>query len=120
MELKDLGRKEPRPTSPGEATQEDRIIYPLFSLTGDKIPEELGNAKLEEMRRCEIIIKKVGDSIDIYAKGQPRRVELEIHKLGYIGKAGKMSKEEYLKASDEEREKNDLENMEEEPEKGEE
>lgn len=118
----DLGQKEEGPVAVESAgkSKKQKIRYPSFSMRGEDIPEELKNAKNGDMCRCEIIIRKIGDNIDTYAEGEPRRVEVEVRKLGYIGKAGKMSKEEYLNASDDEREKNDKENMEEEPEEKEE
>ena len=107
--LIDMGRKEPMEQPVEGKSKEPKITYPSLSIKGDKIPEELKDAKLLTMFRCEIIVKKIGDDIVTYDEGEPRRVELEIHKLGYIGKAGKLSKEEYLSASEEEREKNDKE-----------
>ena len=114
MELIDMGRKEETPTTVGE--DKSRISYPSFSIQGDKIPEELKTAPVGGLCRLEIVVKKIGDSIDTYDKQEPR-VEVEIRKLGYIGKAGKLSKEEYLGKSEEERAEYDKENMEKEPEK---
>ena len=122
MELMDMGRKEEGLTSvaPTEGkSKKVRISYPGFSMRGDSIPEEMKKATVGDMCRCEIVIKKIGDSIDTYSNQEPR-VEVEIRQLGYLGKAGKLNKDEYLNASDEEREKNDKENMEAEPEEKEE
>ncbi len=110
--MMDMGHKEESPTVVGENKGETRVHYPSFSMEGDQIPEELKNATLEDMCRCEIIIKKVGDSIATYTKGQPRRVEVEIHKLGYIAHAGKKTFEEYDKSSKEEKENYDKESTE--------
>jgi hypothetical protein len=111
MEMIDMGHKMEEPTAVGEGKEKNKMSYPSFSITGDKIPDELKSAELETMCRCEIIIKKVGDDIDTYAEGQPRRIQLEIHKLGYIGKAGKVTKDEYLAKSPEERDTYDREQV---------
>lgn len=104
----DMGRKQEQPTSQpaieGEKI-EPKITYPTFSITDDQIPDELNNAKNNDKCRLEIIVRKIGDNIDTYAKGEPRRIELEIHKLGYIGK--KVSVGEYKNMSNEEKDKVD-------------
>lgn len=110
MEMKDLGKKidtETPLTVAGD--KETKISYPSFSISGGQIPDELGNIKNGDKCRLEIIIRKVGDNIDTYAKGEPRRIELEIHKLGYIGK--KVSEDEYKNMSDEEKDKADEEEI---------
>jgi hypothetical protein len=116
MEMMDMGKKidnESQPAVPSSG-KKNRISYPGFSIS-EIIPQELKDAPVGSTCRLEIIVKKTGDTIETYNEGKPR-VELEIHKLGYIGKAGKMGKEEYLNASEEDREKNDKENIEEEKE----
>lgn len=110
IEMMDMGKKQDNPNMMGEEKGKIRINYPSFSINGDKIPEELADAKVGDMCRCEIIIKKIGDSIDTYGKGESR-IEVEIHKLGYIGKSGKLSKEEYLSKSDDEKAKYDEEQV---------
>ena len=80
-------------------------------MVGDQIPDELKNIKNNEMCRLELIVRKVGDNIDTYAEGQPRRIEVEIHKLGYIAQAGKKTFEEYDKSSKEEKEEYDKESV---------
>ncbi len=80
------------------------VSYPSFSLSGDLIPDELANKKVGQMCRLEILVKKVGDSVSSYDNGE-QRIELEIHKLGYVG--GKVGKEEYDKMSEEEKNKAD-------------
>ncbi len=111
-----MGRKEPMGQPVEGKSNEPKITYPSLSIKGNKIPEELKDAKLETMFRCEIIVQKIGDDIITYDEGKPRRVELEIHKLGYIGKAGAASKEEYLKMNDEEKSEHDKKVMDEESE----
>ena len=91
--------------APIQADKEIKISYPSFSISGDKIPEGIEDMKIGEKCRCEIIVRKVGDNIDTYAKGEPRRIELEIHKLGYVG--SKVSEDEYKNMSDEEKDKTD-------------
>lgn len=110
MDMMDMGKKSESPTMVGEEKGKTRISYPSFSISGDKIPQELADAKVGDKCRCEIVIKKIGYSIDTYNKGE-NRVEVEIHSLGYIGKAGKLSKEEYLSKSDEDKAKYDEEQV---------
>jgi len=110
MEMIDLGKKidtEIHQSVAGD--KETKISYPSFSISGDQIPEELGNMKNGEKCHCEIIVRKIGDNIDTYAKGEPRRIELEIHKLGY--KSDKVSEDEYKFMSDEEKDKADEEEV---------
>lgn len=102
-ELKDVGRKMEAPIAVGEGKDKNKISYPILYIPSDV----LSGKEIGEMCRLEVIVKITGL--------QEKETTLEIHKVGYIGKAGKMSKDEYLKASDDEREKNDRENMEEEP-----
>jgi len=115
--MKDMGHKEESPSiAPAEGkSKKVRISYPGFSMRGDSIPEELKTAAVGDKCRLEIIVRKTGDSIDTYGNQEPR-VEVEIHSLGYIGKAGKVSKEEYLAKSEDERGKYDKEQMDAEPE----
>lgn len=105
MEMRDLGKEREIGGVPTEAKDEKKISYPGFSISGDQIPDELKNSKLKDMCRLEIIVRKTGDNIDTYVKGEPRRVELEIQKLGYVGK--KVSEEEYKKMSDDDKDKAD-------------
>ena len=104
MEMMDMGRETETGMQPAESKGEKKITYSTFSMTGDQIPEELGNMKNGEKCHCEIIVRKIGDNIDTYAKGEPRRIEIEIHKLGCMGE---MNKDEYDKLSDEEKDKAD-------------
>ncbi len=120
MEMMDMGHKVDTGLGPSIAESskgKNKISYPGFSIT-ENIPEELANAKVGDMMRCEIIVKKVGDSIETYNESKPR-VEMEVYKLGCIGKAGKISKEEYFAKSDEDRAKYDKEQMDMKEDKGE-
>jgi hypothetical protein len=119
MELKDMGYKDKISTGAPVEAKQPQIRFPSFSLERN-IPEELMGKDIGETCRLELVVKVVGKSINQYSENKNERIELEIHKLGYIGKAGKMGKEEYLNASDEEREKNDKENIEEDKEEEEE
>lgn len=110
MEMMDMGKKidtEAQPTVAGN--KETKIFYPSFSISGGQIPEELGNMKNGEKCHLDIIVRKIGDNIDTYAKGEPRRIKVEIHKLGYEG--SKVSKEEYKNMSDEGKDKIDEEQV---------
>lgn len=91
---------------PSEGKQ--RISYPTFSLSGDRIPEELANAKVGDTCRLNIIVKKFADSIDTYGDGESR-VEVEIRKLEY--QSGKVSIDEYKNMTSEEKDKADEEEI---------
>lgn len=106
MEMLDMGNKQETPTAVGEKQDKPKISYPGFSIRGDSIPEELKGATPEDMCRCEVLLKVVSNGIDTYNNDEPR-VEVEIHKLGYLAKAGNLTKEEKLKMTPEEREKAD-------------
>ena len=108
-----MGRKQDMVTAVGEERKTPRIIYSTFSVSGDKIPQEIKDAKVGDMCRLEIIVKKIQDGIETYAEGRPQRIELELHKLGYLSSAGKKNFEEYDKMSDEDKEKYDKEDVEE-------
>ena len=81
-----------------------KVRYPTISLVGDQIPEELKDAKNESHCRIEIVVRKVGDSVDTYTKGEPRRIELELRKLAYISKVKKASMKEFQNMNSKERE----------------
>jgi len=99
----DLGHKSEGPIEVG-AKGKAKIHYQTISLTGDEIPSELGAAENESQCRLEIVVRKIGDSIDIYAKGEPRRVEIQLRKLAYLGKAGKASMKEFSNMTSKQRE----------------
>lgn len=106
MKMYDMGHKMEGigPKAPKE--DKECIHYPTFTFTGDAIPDELKDVKTGNQCRVEIIVRKVGDGIDTYGNREPR-VEVEVLKAGYIGKAGKATKEEYLAKSQEERDEYD-------------
>jgi hypothetical protein len=112
MNLIDMGRKSNETPAIAEGGKKIKISYPGFSMCDNQIPEELASAKVGDMCRLEIVVKKTGDDIDTYDDNKPR-IQVEIHKLGYIGKAGKLSKEEYFSKSEEERKDYDTKQLEE-------
>jgi hypothetical protein len=108
MELKDVGHKQEVTAVPEGNKEKNKIIYPTLYLPSDVLTgKEVG-----EMCRLEIVAKITGQQ----ESEDRKETTLEIHKVGYLGKAGKMNKEEYLNASDDEIDKNDRENIEEESE----
>lgn len=104
--MHDLGKETETGMQPTEVKGEKKISYPSFSISGDQIPDELGDVKNGEKASCHIIVRKIGDNIDTYAKDEPRRIELEIHKLGCMGKS-EVNEDEYKNMSDEEKDKAD-------------
>jgi hypothetical protein len=116
--MTDMGRKSNETPSTVEGSKKVKISYPGFSMCNMQIPKEVADMKVGDSCRCEIIMKKVGDDIDTYDDNKPR-VQVEIHKLGFLSKAGGKTKDEYLNMSDEERlaeDKKVLEEGEEKPE----
>lgn len=105
--MHDMGTKREEPEAVSGPTKASKVSYPGFSFRGDQIPDELKEAKNGHMCRMEIIVRKIGDNIDTYAEGEPRRVEVEVHKAGYMASAGKKTKDEYLKMDGQEREEYD-------------
>jgi len=107
--LMDMGekREEPQAVSSGQGPKVAKVHYTGFSMRGDKIPEELKTAKNGQMCRLEIVVRKIGDNIDTYTEDEPRRIEVEIRKLGYLASAGKKNKDEYLKMNSQDREEYD-------------
>ena len=108
-----MGRKSNETSIPEVGNKEVKINYPGFSMCDNQIPDELANAKVGDMCRLEIIVKKVGDDIDTYDDNKPR-VQVEIHKLGFLAKAGKLKFDEYDKLDEEGKKKYDEEHLEEE------
>ena len=105
--IKDMGYKmsgsEIAPSNKGE----DKMMYPSLHLDKN-IPEEILAKDVGHVCRLEIVAKIVSKSeID-----NGKSVSLEIHKLGYLGKAGKKTFEEYDKLGDEEKKNYDKEQME--------
>lgn len=107
MKYKDMGMKINMPEALPVEGKKAKISYPCLTLTGDQVPDELKDANNETMCRFEIIARKTGDSIDTYAEGEPRRINLEVQKMAYVGKGGKATKEEYMGMNDKEREEYD-------------
>lgn len=112
MKYVDMGHK--MEAYPVEASNKERtsvakvrIDYPHLSFVGDQIPDELKDVPNDGMCRLEIIVRKTGDSIDTYAEDEPRRIEVEVQKMAYIGKGGKATKDEYLSMDENEREEYD-------------
>jgi len=89
---------------------EPKKQYPRLYID-KKIPQEIMNKDIGEMCRLEIIGKIVSKSMDERNGENIQRTEIEIHKMGYIGQVGKLTKEEYLKRNDDEREEYDKEQV---------
>lgn len=89
----------PQVIGPGSG---DKIQYPTLHIS-KKIPEDLRDKKIDEMCRIEIVGRIASISKDEYGES----IGIEIQKMGYIGKGGKVTKEEYMDMSDEKREEYD-------------
>ena len=92
---------------------EPKMQYPSLYIDR-KVPQEIMDKDVGEMCRLEVVGKIKSKSIDSTSDGEEKqRVEIEIHKMGYIGKAGKVTRDEYLSKNDEEREEYDKKEVEE-------
>lgn len=108
----DLGYKIPKdqavPSQP-----ENKEQYPSLHLHR-KVPPEIMDKEIGSMCRFEVVGKVVSKSIDEGmggGEGKSESVTIEVQKMGYIGKAGKATKEEYLDKSPEDRTKYDEEEV---------
>ena len=107
----DMGKKPEKGAEiPVPAGGEPKIYYPTLSLY-DKVPDELMDKPLGSMCRIEIVGKIINKGIDENKRGRRESMSIDIHKMGYIGKAGRVSKEEYNKMSDSEKEDYDKESV---------
>jgi hypothetical protein len=86
-----------------------KVSYPTLYL--DKSPEDLMNKEIGEMCRLEVIVKIIGKRISDNNEGKKETIDLEIHQLGYMAKAGKKNKDEYLAMDEKAREAYDKEQI---------
>lgn len=113
MKLVDIGRKPEEETAvPVEGKKGNpEKYYPELSLN-DNVPEDLASLEVGAMVRLEVVAKIRSKTTNEGEDGKKNNLSIEVQKIGYIGKAGKMTKDEYLNASQDERDKNDIENAE--------
>lgn len=71
------------------------------------VPEEIMKREIGEACRMEIEGVLTHKLISTGKNGQRKSVTISIRKMGYIGKGGKKTKDEYLKMSDDERDEYD-------------
>ena len=104
MSLMDMGYK-PKKTDMSQPmnTEEPKIQYPNMYIDHN-VPEDIMDKDVGHICRLEIVAKVISKSIDEHGGDKRMRVELEIHKMGYISEAGKKTKDEYLDMNDNERE----------------
>ena len=102
-ELKDIGNKNESPTAVDEGKLKNRISYPSLHIPSDV----LSGKEVGETCRLEVIAKITGQQ----ESEDRKETTLEIHKVGYIGKAGKLSREEYDKKTTEEKDAYDKEEV---------
>ena len=99
-----MGKKNGGPTvAEGKS---DEVYYPSLNL--DKVPKEVADKDIGHMCRLEVLGKIVSKSEGEHGEN----VVIEIHKLGYKGQGGKISREEYLAKDEEERDEYDEEQRE--------
>jgi len=79
--LVDLGHK------PTAIEGKKEKYYPNIYLY-DKVPEELMDVDLGKVVECVILAKVTSKGIDEHGHKKTENMTLEVHKIGYIGKAG--------------------------------
>jgi hypothetical protein len=110
MELTDLGYKDNIGSIPTEVKQDNKIRYPELYLS-DVVPEALMDKDTGEMCRLEIIAKVIDKGIQERDGKETRKMTLQVQKIGYLSKAGKKTKDEYLKMDEGERNEYDKEQL---------
>lgn len=102
--MTDMGKKmskEGMPVMQGE--DKDKMMYPALHM--EKIPDDLKDKDVGHICRMEILGKVVSKS----ERENGESMEIEVHKMGYLSKAGGKTFEEYDKSSKEEKEMHDKE-----------
>jgi len=111
MELYDMGYKPNKTDMPVAVNEkEPKIQYPHMYIDR-KVPASLMDKEVGHICRLEVVAKVVSKSIDERDDNTVNRLELQIQKLGYVGEAGKKTREEYLKSDEKEREEYDKESV---------
>lgn len=77
----DLGHK------PTAVTEKAEKYYPNIYLY-DKVPDELMEADLGKIVKCVILAKIVSKGIDERGNKQSENMTLQVHKIGFLDKAG--------------------------------
>ena len=100
----DMGYKLPKGEGPipAEGSSESNMLYPSMHID-KKIPEDLRSKDVGEMCRLEVVGKVVSKS----ENDRGESMSIEVHKMGYIGKGGKVTKDEYLDMDEDKREEYD-------------
>ena len=109
--LKDMGYKDSMGTVGPSEQKEPKIRYPSFSLSKN-IPPELMGKDMGATCRIELVVKVIGKSIDQYSEDRHERLELEIHKLGYLANSEGKTKDEYLGMDEDQRAEYDKKQLE--------
>lgn len=115
MKMTNLGKKIPKTGVDGPAiasgNDKARISYPSFSLDAEQIPDFLDSLPMNKMVRCEVVICKSSHN-ENKEYGDDKRMGFSVYKIGLLGAAGKKSKDEYMKMSDDEKSDYDQDQME--------
>ena len=101
--MEDMGHKMKGPEV--APSNNGKTMYPSLYL--DKIPQELKGKEIGHVCRLEL----VGKIVSISENDNGSNMSIEVQKLGYTGKAGKLSEKEYLSKPKEEREEYDKEQV---------
>lgn len=107
MEMKDLGYKMSDEGIAAPGDRKDKTTYYPSIHISKNVPGELMDKEVGDMCRLEVVAKIVSKNISEGESGEKESITIDVHKLGYIGKAGKVTKEEYLNKSKEARDEYD-------------
>lgn len=103
MEMTDLGKKVPdysndSPSIAGSKPKKTKLIWPSFSISEDQIPDYLDSMEVGQEIRCEVVLRKIGQNEN--EQYSEDRQDFAIKNIGFIEKAGKKSKDEYMAMDD--------------------
>jgi hypothetical protein len=108
--LNDMGYKDKNIVGEMPTARESQVRYPSICLS-ENVPDDLFDKEVGSTCRIEVIVKITSKGMDERDGQERRRMDLEIHKLGYIANSDKKSKEEYLSMDENSREKYDEDNL---------
>lgn len=106
--MMDMGYKNDSSLGAVPEKGENKTHYPTLYLS-EKVPPELMDKDIGESCRIEIVGKVVSKGINEEGDNRRENLTIEINKMGYVGKAGKKTKEEWLAMNDKDRENYDKE-----------
>ena len=110
--LTDMGYKREGGAGEPTAVESKKMLYPSIYID-NKVPDDLMDKDVGQMCRLEVVGKIVSKGINENGDKKRQSMTIDIHKLGYLGKAGKVTREEYDSMSDEDKDEYDKKSVEE-------